>query len=197
MADCRSPQEDRAIHHGCRPFEKRSGTRVPARSRTSSTRTYEGSIGVGRRRERLALQKTERRVRRCGLVRKWRGTGRRVRVGAAGERWKRSPGMGGLLRQHGNTGSLSPRRRGRRRRPRKKACVRRCRTRLLKLIEGAIAHEASARDLLEDDSQPCTCRYDRYKMCCTTMVVLRCIKSCFELVIRFNLFSIIVLISIK
>jgi hypothetical protein len=80
-ADCSSPQEDSAVHHGCRPFEKRGEMRVPARSRASAPGTHEGSIGAGHRRERLALQKTEVRVRRCGLRRKWRGAGRHVTTG--------------------------------------------------------------------------------------------------------------------
>jgi hypothetical protein len=80
-ADCSSPQEDRPVHHGCRPFEKRRETRVPARSRTSSPGTHARSIGAGSRGERLPLEETERRVRRCGLRRRWRGAGRPVRTG--------------------------------------------------------------------------------------------------------------------
>jgi hypothetical protein len=105
MTGCRSPQEDSAVHHVCRPFEKRSGTRVPARSRTSSTGTHEGSIGAGHRRERLALQKTEVRVRSCGLRRKWRGAGRHVRTGVIGHGLEQSPGIGGLL-HYGSETSL-------------------------------------------------------------------------------------------
>src|SRR5262245_55645030 len=81
MADCRSPQADSAVHQGYRPVEKRRETRVPARSRTSATGTHARSIGAGSRGERLALEQPERRVRRCGLRRKWRGAGRRVMTG--------------------------------------------------------------------------------------------------------------------
>src|SRR5262245_61728890 len=79
--DCRSPQEDRPVNDRCQLAEKRGETRVPARSRTSATDTHARSIGAGSRGERLALQKTERRVRRSGLRRKWRGAGRHVRTG--------------------------------------------------------------------------------------------------------------------
>ena len=81
MADCRSPQADSAVHQGYRPFEKRSETRVPARSRTSATGTHAQSLGAGSRGERLALEQPERRVRRCGLRRKWRDARRHVRTG--------------------------------------------------------------------------------------------------------------------
>jgi hypothetical protein len=81
-ADCRSPQEDRPVNDRCQPVEKRGEPRVPARSRTSSTGTHERSIGVGSRRERLALEDVRRRVRRCGLRRTWRGAGRPVMTGA-------------------------------------------------------------------------------------------------------------------
>src|SRR5262245_3885934 len=60
MAGCRSPQADRAVHHGCRPFEKRGEMRVPARSRTSATGTHERSIGAGSHGERPALESTQR-----------------------------------------------------------------------------------------------------------------------------------------
>jgi hypothetical protein len=81
MADCRSPQEDRPVNDRCQPVEKRGETRVPARSRTSSTGTHEWSSGAGGHGERLALEMTERRVRRYGLRRKWRGAGRHVMTG--------------------------------------------------------------------------------------------------------------------
>src|SRR5262245_55622880 len=81
MADCRSPQADSAVHQGYRPVEKRRETRVPARSRTSATGTHARSIGAGSRGERLALEQTERRVRHCGLKRKWRDARRRVMTG--------------------------------------------------------------------------------------------------------------------
>jgi hypothetical protein len=81
MVGCRSPQKDSAVHHGCRPFETRGETRVPARRRPSSPGTHARSSGAGSRRERPALQKPERRVRRCGLRRNWRGAGRHVMTG--------------------------------------------------------------------------------------------------------------------
>jgi hypothetical protein len=93
MAGCRSPQEDRAVHHGCRPFERRGETRVPARSRTSSTGTHERSIGAGSRGERLALEKTERRVRRCGLTKKWPRAGRQVGTGVVGTARNNHPAL--------------------------------------------------------------------------------------------------------
>ena len=81
-ADCRSPQEDSPVNDRCLPFEKRGETRVPARSLASSPGTHARSIGAGSRGERLPLEETERRVRRCGLRRTWRDAGRPVMTGA-------------------------------------------------------------------------------------------------------------------
>jgi hypothetical protein len=81
MADCRSPREDRPVNDRCQPVEKRGQRRVPARSRTASPGPHARPSGAGSRRGRLALEQTERRVRRCGRRRKWRGAGRRVMTG--------------------------------------------------------------------------------------------------------------------